>query len=111
MNGKLRTLLRRALDFHPPVVGLDHRFDQTEAEAETLLRTALVAAIKPLPNPGNLRRRNADAVVLDADDRLLVLLAGGDIDSSAPRRVFDGVADQIRQHPLEGVAVALRFAT
>src|SRR5437879_2639106 len=109
MNGELRTLVRRALDFHFAVVGLDHRFDQTKAEAEALLRAALVAAIEPLPNPGNLRRRNADAVVLDADDRLLVLLASGDLDSSARRRVLDGVVDQIRQRLLEASAVSLDF--
>src|SRR5260221_2741233 len=52
MHRKLRSLLRRALDFHFAVVGLDDGFDQTKAEAESLLRAALVAAIEPLPNPG-----------------------------------------------------------
>ena len=81
MNRELRTLVGRALDFHFAVVGLDHCFDQKEVEAETHLRAALVAAIEPLPNPRNFRRRNADPVVFDAQDGLLVLLAGGDLDS------------------------------
>ncbi len=52
-----------------------------------------------------LARRDADALVAHAHDDLAVLLGQPHADRATPRRVLDGVGEQVVQHLLEVVAV------
>src|SRR5438876_11067130 len=76
---------------------IDDAFDDRQAEARRtfsgrrLGREPLEAA----EQPAEILRREAGALVGDADHRVAALMGDGHRDLAADRRVFDGVADEV----------------
>ena len=59
------------------VVPVDNPFDQAQPQAQSFFIAALVAAVKAVPNSGEVFGGNPRAVVFDRDDDLTILPAGG----------------------------------
>ena len=57
---------------------------------------------------GEVRFRNADALILDDQDALVFTLAQGDIDHRTGRGILDGICDQIRCNGPEQTNVKAR---
>ena len=73
------------------VVGFNDGFDEAQAEAEAALGTAFIAPIEARPDLSLFLSGNADARVAKVHDGAGWLCRGGDGDSAARRRVFNGV--------------------
>ena len=81
--------------FDLALMRLDDRFDQTQAEAETPLRAAFIAAEKPIPNSRQFIGRYADTRVSDNHNRLFIFLKRFDLHASTAGGVLDCVIDEI----------------
>src|SRR6266542_3664297 len=88
-------------------MGLHHGFDQTQAQSESFLIPAFVAAVKAVPNTGKVFGGNARTGVADRDDCLMVLSAGSDLYLPALPGVFDRVVQQVREGLLDAITIGL----
>src|SRR5258705_8714902 len=82
-------------------VSLDDGLDEAEAEPETALGAALVAAEEPIEDPRELIGRNAWPGVPHAKERGVHGAADLDVHAAAGRRVLHGVVEEVRGDLLE----------
>jgi hypothetical protein len=92
---ELGALVGLADDLDAALVGVDDGADEAEAEAETALGTAFVAAIEAVPDAVLFRDRNAHAVVAEADYEVSVFGAGLDGHLATGGGVLEGVVEQV----------------
>jgi hypothetical protein len=67
-HSKGGSLIRLAIHRNSAVMSIDNRFDETQAQPESSLRSAFVTPVQPFPNSWLFRWRNSDAGVLDRYD-------------------------------------------
>jgi hypothetical protein len=84
----------------------DFRTDE-EAKTGARNRTDGVCPIPPFEDMTAVRLRYADSVIADRNRRIAAVGADVDVDFSTVRRVFDRVADQILQNPLDAALVVI----
>jgi hypothetical protein len=70
---------------------------QADAQPALRLLQRPIDLRKHVEHPGQHLRRDADAGVLDADDRLVALTLDRQPDAAAPLAVLDGVVEQVAQ--------------
>src|SRR5262245_24272870 len=101
-NTKIRTLSQRTLHRHITPVSLNNMFDngQPQSGSALLAGTGLIDAVKALKNAGQVRRRDANSVILH------VKLHGGSLgvqtnsqrNPAFLRSEFDCVLQEVDQH-------------
>src|SRR5262249_9391685 len=101
-----RAFSRFAPDVDGASVGGDDGLDEAEAQAETTLGAAAVAAKQPVPDAGILVGGDPGAGVAHLEHGRSILGPNGDVDAAAGRRVLDRVVDEICRNLFEPRAVA-----
>ena len=97
-----RAVAGLAVDADRSAVRLDDGFHEAEAEAEAAFGPALVAAEQPIPDAGQLSRRECRCRCRGrAGRRGRPPAPADDLDAPAGRRVLDGVVEQVGRHLLE----------
>src|SRR5262245_28814339 len=101
---------RFAAHRHRSVMRLDDRLDQTQAKPEATLRTAFVAAIEALPNPGLFVGWNPGPSVTHSHAHQT--LSGDRADDHAPAfgRVLERVVEKVAECLSDPVPIHLRRA-
>src|SRR3989338_1704594 len=98
------------LRLHPDaaLVGLDDALDQCQPQtgAADLLVDGVLRAVKFLEQLGQVLRSDAAAGVAHSRPYLLAVPGASDRDVAAGGRVFDGVGQQVHEHPLEVLGIA-----
>jgi len=86
-------------------------FDDLRADKEPETapgnRAHAIGTIASLEDAAAFKLGYADTTIADADRRVAAISAYLDIDVAAVRRVFDRVADQILEHPLDAAFVII----
>ncbi|MGC4120240.1 MAG: cobalamin-dependent protein [Myxococcales bacterium] len=101
-------LAEPALGPDPASMGLDQRPHDEEPEPEPLRAVpGRPGPVVGLEHARQLLAGNPLAQVRHRDDELVALLAGRDADRGAPRRILQGVREQVRDHALEPLLVRL----
>ena len=70
---------------------------EAQSKPEAPFSTTLIASIQPFPDVREVVSCDADARVRDIDAHDSPVSTGLDLDSTAGRRVLDGVVHQVRQ--------------
>ena len=93
----------------PAAVGLDDGFDERQAEPETPLGSALVAAVEPFPDARQLVGGNARSGVGHRDEGAGAVATGRNVNLSVGGRVLHRVVDEVGEHlPQPGAIAASR---
>jgi len=104
----------KALAAWDPAALIDALFDRGELSL-TVPPESIIPAVNAIKNAGYnafedmtaVRLRYADSVIADRNRRIAAVGADVDVDFSTVRRVFDRVADQILQNPLDAALVVI----
>ena len=105
MNGEARAFADCTLHFDATAVGVDNGADKAQAESKSPLRTALVAAIKPLPDARDFLRWNSFTGIFDLDDNFVAAGLRGDFNATTGRRVLNCVVQPVYEHLTQTVAI------
>src|SRR5471032_1042298 len=81
---------------------------QTESQARSLLRPALVDTVEAMKDPLDLFGRDSFALIRDANDGLLTSFSQLDLDLPAPATMLDGIVEEVRKDLLDPSRVHIR---
>src|SRR3954470_19530713 len=97
-----------ALGGHLAAVHVDNTLDDGQPKPGRALAGGRLCRqpLEPAEQAAEILRRQAGALVADADDGVAAFMAHDDADLAADRRVFDGVADEVVDRLADAVGVA-----
>src|ERR1043166_9384717 len=97
VDRKLRAFIHGAGDFHSTAVRFDKGLHEAQAQTESALRTAFVAAVETVPYFPLFLRRNSHAVVARLDSHFIGVPMRLNADLAAWSGVLQSIVQQVRE--------------